>query len=231
MRATYPFVRLLVRVPEAYALLEPLDAKRPGLLVLDGDGRRVEMIDLHDLTDRAEIAMRLEKAATAQALERIRVGIDGEPGLLPARLKGVKGIRDVGVRGRELIITAEPGAASPALVREKAEKLTLRFEDPVELMLAGEEKAPGAWYAEAHRAYMPRVLVDPAWRIASLETRAIDLKGIGKGPPAARVPFAALKVPGVLSAVPDFEEETLTVVARTGVVDWAAVEKAVAAAR
>ena len=231
MRATYPFVRLLVRVPEAYALLEPFDAKRPGLLVLDGDGRRVEMIDLSDVTDRAEIATRLEKAATAPALERIRVSIDGEPGLFPATLKGLKGIRDVGVRGRELTIAAEPGAASPALVREKAGEMSVRFEDPVELVLAGEEKAPGAWYSEDHCAYVPRVLVDPAWKIASLETRKIDVKGVGKGPRAMRVPFAAMKVPGVLSGVPDFEKETLTVVGRAGAVAWDAVEKAVAAAR
>lgn len=231
MRASYPFVRLLVRVPEAYALLGPFDAKRPGLLVLDGDGRRVEMIDLSDVTDRAEIATRLEKAATAPAIERVRVSIDGDAGLLPATLKGLKGIRDVGVRGRELIITAEPGAASPAVLREKAGKLALRFEDPVDLALAGEEQAPGAWYAEDHRAYVPRVLIDPAWKIASLETRKIDVKGVGKGPRAMLVPFAAMKVPGVLSAVPDFEEETLTVVGRVGAVDWAVVEKAVAAAR
>jgi len=231
VRATQPFVRLLVRVPEAYALLEPFEASRPGLLVLDADGRRVEMIDLAAVTDRAEIATRLEKAATAPAVERIRVSLDGAAGLLPSTLKGVKGIRDVGVRGRELIITAEPGAAVPAVLREKADKLALRFEDPAEVTLSGDEQAPGAWYVEAGRAYVPRVLVDAAWKIASLETRTIDLEGVGKGPRAARVPFAALAVAGVLTAVPDFEQETLTVVARKEDVDWDAVEKAVAAVR
>ena len=155
----------------------------------------------------------------------------GMGGLLPATLKGLEGIRDVGVRGRELILTAEPGAASPAILREKARPLTLRFEDPVEIALAGDEQAPGAWYAEDRRAYVPRALLDPGWKIASLETRTIDLKGVGKGPRAARVPVAALKVQGVVSVVPDFEAEKLVVVARAGDVDWALVGKAVALAR
>lgn len=118
-------------------------------------------------------------------------------------------------------ILASGDAAFPALIRAR-----VRFEDPVEV-----EDAPGAWYAEGGHAYVPRIMLDPARKSAALETRTIDLEGIGKGPKALRVPFAALKVPGVLSTVPDFEEETLVVVCRAGAVDWAAVEKAVAAAR
>jgi len=135
----------------------------------------------------------------------------------PRRPEGAPAVAD----GGEVRILAEPGAAFPALLRAK-----VRFEDPVEIA-----DAPGAWHVEGDRAYVPRVMLDPARKDASLETRTIDVKGIGKGPPAARVPFVTLKVPGVLAAVPDFEEETLAVVARAGAVDWAAVEKAVAAAR
>jgi len=213
-------VRLLVRVPEAYTLLKPFEATRPGLLVVDGHGRRVDVIDLAQVTDPADIAKRLESAATSAVLERIRVTAE-DPDALAAELKGVRGIREVAKDRSELRIVAEPGAAFPALLRAK-----VRFEDPVEI-----EDAPGAWQAEGGRAYVPRVLLDPAWKVASLETRRIDIAGVGKGPPAARVPFAALKVPGVLAAVPDFEEETLAVVGRAGAVDWAAVERAVAAAR
>ena len=220
MRAAGPFVRLLVRVPEAYALLGPFDATRPGLLVIDGDGRRVDVIDLVAVVDPGEIAKRLESAATAVALERIRVTAE-EPDALVKEMKGVAGVREVVADGREVKIVAQAGAARPLFLRKG-----VVFDDPVEL---DAKDVPGAWYAEAGRAYVPRVLLDPAWKIASLETRKIDLKGIGKGPPAARVPFAALKVLGVLSVVPDFEKETLTVVGRVGAVDWGAVEKAVAA--
>jgi len=229
VRAAGAFVRLLVRVPEAYSLLEPFAASRPGLVILDGHGRRVDAIDLHAVKDPAEIATRLEQAAAAPAVERIRIGMEGAAGA--AALKGVKGIRDVEVHGRDLILTAEPGAASPAVLRESAGTPALRIEDPAEIALAAEEEAPGAWYVEDRRAYVPRVFLDPAWKIATLETRVIDIKGVGKGPRAAIIPFAALKVTGVLAAVPDFEKETLTVVARAGAVDWSAVEKSVAAAR
>ena len=222
MRAAGPFVRLLVRVPEAYALLGPFDATRPGLLVIDGDGRRVDVIDLVTVVDPGEIAKRLESAATAVALERIRVTAE-EPDALVKEMKGVAGVREVVADGREVKIVAQAGAARPLFLRKG-----VVFDDPVGL---DAKDVPGAWYAEAGRAYVPRVLLDPAWKIASLDTRKIDLKGIGKGPRAVRVPFAALKVPGVLSVVPDFEMETLTVVGRVGAVDWAAVEKAVAAAR
>ena len=118
-----------------------------------------------------------------------------------------------------------------AVLRKAAGERALRFEDPVGVTLAGGEQVPGAWYAEDGRAYVPRIFLDPAWRIASLESRTIDIKGVGKGPPAAPVPLAALRVVGVLTAVPDFEKEMLTVVARKGDVDWEAVEKSVAAAR
>ncbi len=220
MRAAAPFVRLLVRVPEAYALLGPFDATRPGLLVIDGCGRRVDVIDLAHVADPGEIAKRLEAAATAPALERIRVTAE-EPDALVKKMKGVAGVREVAADGSVVTLVAEASAAFPTLIDAK-----VRFDDPAEI-----DEAPGAWHLASGRAYVPRVMIDPAWKIGSLETRAIDLEGIGKGPPAARVPFAALNVPGVLSAVPDFEKETLAVVARAGAVDWVAVEKAVAAAR
>lgn len=213
-------MRLLVRVPEAYALLGPFDATRPGLLVIDGCGRRVDVIDLAKEADPAAIAKRLEAAATAPALERIRVTAE-DPAALLREVEGARGTREAVATGREVRIVAEAGAAFPVLLRAKAV-----FEDPVEIA-----DAAGAWHAEKGRAYVPRVMLDPAWKNPSLETRTIAIKGVGRGPPAARVPFAAMKVPGVLAAVPDFEEETLAVVARAGAVDWAAVEKAVAAAR
>jgi hypothetical protein len=220
VRAAQPFVRLLVRVPEAYVLLGPFDATRPGLLVIDGFGRRVDVIDLARVADPAEIATRLKAAAKAPALERIRVTAE-EPDALVKAMKGVAGVREVEADGRDVTVVAEADAAFPALLRAK-----VRFNDPVEV-----EEAPGAWHVASGRSYVPSVLIDPAWKIASLETRTIDLKGVGKGPKAAQVPFAALNVPGVVSAVPDFGKETLAIVARAGAVDWAAVEKAVAAAR
>ena len=208
MRAAAPFVRLLVRVPEAYSLLGPFDATRPGILVIDGCGRRVDVIDLARVLDPAEIAKRLESAATAPALERIRV-VAEEPDALVKEVKGARGTREVAADGKAVTIVAEAGAAFPPLLRAK-----VRFEDPVEI-----EEAPGAWHVADGRAHLPRVMIDPAWKVASLETRTIDLTGVGKGPRAMRVPPAALKQAGVLSVVPDFEKETLTVVARVGAVD------------
>ncbi len=45
-KAAEPYVRVLIRVPEAYLLLHRFDTTRPGLLVLDADGRRVDSLDL-----------------------------------------------------------------------------------------------------------------------------------------------------------------------------------------
>ncbi len=44
--AADPYVRILIKVPEAYLLLFPLATSRPGLLVLDADARRVHSIAL-----------------------------------------------------------------------------------------------------------------------------------------------------------------------------------------
>ena len=46
VKASAAFVRIRIRVPEAYLLIRPLDTSRPGLLVLDADGRRVDSIAL-----------------------------------------------------------------------------------------------------------------------------------------------------------------------------------------
>ena len=72
-------MRVLVRVPEAYALLAPYETTRPGLLVLDADGRRIDSIDLAPqrgaAPDADTVARRLREAAKAPVLERWRLRV------------------------------------------------------------------------------------------------------------------------------------------------------------
>ena len=45
VKAAEPYTRLMIRVPEAYLLLQHFeDATRPGLLVLDADGNAVDSL-------------------------------------------------------------------------------------------------------------------------------------------------------------------------------------------
>ena len=67
------YVRIRIRVPEAYLLLRPYETTRPGLLVLDADARRVDSIPLPGMgaprIDSATIAKRLNAARTKAAVE------------------------------------------------------------------------------------------------------------------------------------------------------------------
>lgn len=91
-KAAEPFVRVLVRVPEAYLLLKPYDSSRPGLLVMDANGRRVDALSLSPvLTDElkpAEIAKWLSEALRTPPRERIRFRIEKGAGDAVEKLLG-----------------------------------------------------------------------------------------------------------------------------------------------
>lgn len=63
------FVRLLVRVPEAYWLVRAYGVKRPGVLVLDGTGRKVGAFALNPAAAAAEsgagLAAELDRCVSA----------------------------------------------------------------------------------------------------------------------------------------------------------------------
>jgi len=65
--AAAPYLRVLVRVPEAYWLVRDYKATRPGVLVLDGVGRKVAVRAVTgEAGDVAGLAAELQRARTAE---------------------------------------------------------------------------------------------------------------------------------------------------------------------
>jgi len=183
--AARAFARVLVRVPEAYLIVSRIESTRPGLLVLDADGRRVDSVSLldRDLTS-ARLAKWLTRAATAPARERWTLRIGGGPeDRRTAFLREVEktpGVAEVRAdrRSGEVTISLEPRALHPErlLARASARDVRLEFLEPirVELRRAPSRAAdagptatpsiPGAWYVSSGpptRAYLPWLLLDP----------------------------------------------------------------------
>ena len=191
IKAAAPFERLLIRVPEAYLLLRHYETTRPGLLVLDADGRRVTSIDLsralRDKWKPADVAKKLDEARKAPVFEHIRLGVTG--GSLSKFLKSVSklpGVRKAESDADGVKIVAEAGAARPDVLEKLAvgAKVVLEWDEPVvvDVMRKGApldedinwRAAPGVWYsqrdtetlvraltARAARVYATRLLLDP----------------------------------------------------------------------
>ena len=212
--AAAAFVRILIRVPEAYVLLRPYETTRPGFLVLDADGRRVDSIDLRAVTDAEEIARRLTKAATAPAKERFLVRF-AEPNAAKALQKKLRQEKVSSKRlGRMLEFRVAAGGLDPRSLGETATVV-----EPVTVRGEGLIRAAGTWYSGEDRIYVASLLLDPKLG-GDLEARRFDLPGVGQGPPAARVPLAVQPLPGVLSVFPDLFGERITVVGRKGATSW-----------
>ena len=226
------YVRIRVRVPEAYLLLSALDATRPGLLVLDDAGRRGDCIPLPGMgapdIGPDEVAKRLRAARDAPALERFRARVaGGDAAAFVAALGAREGVSSVRLEQGVLHGAAAAGKASPgslvALARSHGVELTVEHPVPVR----AETPPAAAWYAGDGEAWVPAHALDPA-EASDLEAREFALPGVSKGGPGARVAAAPLAVPGVLAVFPDLFADAERVVARKGAVDWTAVEKAFA---
>jgi hypothetical protein len=229
VKAAEPFVRIRIRVPEAYLLLFGFEAKRPGLLVLDADGRRVAGIDLPGMggapTDAAVVAGLLADAATDPPVEMFRVAVKGDIDAFRGALEELDSVEGTARRGEVLRIAVSQGGLAPKNVDALARKLEVKLEwrSPVAVDLLA---APGVWYATPQRSHVIPELLDPKSLPADLEARTYRLPGFPKGGTGARVAGAPLRVPGVVAVFPDIFGETQTVVGRRSRVDWKAVRRA-----
>ena len=233
---------VLIRVPEAYLLLKEFGATRPGLLVLDSDGRRIDGLALAGQTP-ASVALWLGKAETKVPRERsrIRVSSAGRAELekLKKSLSSLRGVHEVTIDRAELIVKADPGALPPGDVRDVAKKAGLAIEilEPVRVRLKPKVRAaptplgtvarvPGVWYvsyANPPTAWVTRFLLDPhslakaaPQHETGIKSRRYTFKDAPKGGRGATLARAPLSVAGVLAVVPDIYSNAVTVVGRTG---------------
>ena len=231
MKAAEPFVRIRIRVPEAYLLLFGFDAKRPGLLVLDADGRRVTGIALPGMgsppADPTLVADILDAAATDPPVEMFRVAVNGDVEAFREALEELESVEGTELRGGILRIAVSEGGLAPAKVDALAGRLEVRLEwsGPIALLPVA-AKAPGVWYATPQWSWVMPELLDPKALPPDLEARAYRLRGIPKGGTGSRVARAPLRLPGVVAVFPDIFGEKQAVVGRKGKVDWKAVRRA-----
>jgi len=217
-------VKILVRVPEAYLLVREYKATRPGLLVLDSDGRRVAATPLSGAKPAA-IARMLDASTTAAARERVRLRVRGPE---PKRAAFAKDLKATLAKAGVVRFDTFAGGAVPAQIRKLAKSHGVEFDfiEPVPVAVA-ESKAPGVWYVEPKRAYVTRLFLLPEhFKGGDLEMRTFRLPGIPKGGGGARVAAAPLATPGVLAIFADIFNDRELVVARKGKVDWKAVAQA-----
>ncbi len=254
--AAAPFERLLVRVPEAYPLLGPYEATRPGLLVLDADGRRVDSLALAEDSDPAAIAKWLRQAQEAPARERfiLRVAPLAEGGTIAGfveALSKVEGVKKAEAQEDGVLVLAKAGALRPDSLARFAAEAKVEIEvlepAPVALLMVGDAdllsaarslaQVPGVWaVAEEEkglRAWVTRLLLDPAALAkalpvfeADVEERRYAIPGVSPGPTGMKVATAVQDLPGVLAVRPVLAAQTVTVVGRKGAVSWPAVLQA-----
>ncbi|MHC4225080.1 MAG: hypothetical protein ACYSX0_09025 [Planctomycetota bacterium] len=234
MEAAAPFERILVRVPEAYLLVSRFKATRPGLLVLDADGRRVDAIKIDDA---GAVAARLKTSLRKQALEEFVV--EGAP-----TTEEMARASSVAPHPKGTRIVATAGAFTVETLRKRG----LRIVEPVEVRLTPARDADGArvrllkvagvWWVEGRkelRAYVSPLLLLPAPLLRAapgatvdIEARSFDLPDVPKGGRGWGVASAPLLTPGVLSIFPDIFGESQRVVGRKGEISWKAVRDAFA---
>ncbi len=222
------YVRILIRVPEAYLLLYPLSTSRPGLLVLDADARRVHDIDLP--TDAATIAKQLRAVVDPEvydAFEMFRMTITGNDGAFREAVDELDAVEETAFQRGEFRVAVAKGELHPTKLEElaRSHKVEIRWRNPIPVALASPaDKArdalkglPGAWYTNATSGYVADVLLDPVVfkpTVSDLDARVFKLPGVSKGGGGAVVARAPLNVAGVLSVFPDIFGGSQLVVGR-----------------
>lgn len=241
--ASEKYVRVLVRVPEAYLLVRALDAIRPGLLVLDADGRRVDSIAFPGMgappIDAATIAKRLTAAQSATAVELWRLRLSGKVDAVMAVRKEIaknSGVQITYKKDAPLKLRVTKNALTPerltSIAQERA--VTVTWQEPVPIHVDAKTKTTvaGAWHIDAptERAFVTALLLDPTrlpkgWG-ADLESKTYRLPNIPKGGSGCQVALAPTNTPGVVAIFADIFNEQQVVVARKKTVDWKAVRQA-----
>jgi hypothetical protein len=234
-------------VPEAYLLLKHYETTRPGLLVLDADGRRVDSIALPGMgaprISSDEIARRLDAAKSAPAIEIWKFeakGSDASLDSLRETLSKHKGARGASRTGTAFRVKVTSGALQPKTLAKYAAALetSLTIHEPVPVQFANHENGEaaakaiaslaGTWHADhapTVHAYVAGLLLRPAALSKAggrcdVESRHFDLPDIPTGGTACRVAMAPLSLPGVLAIHVDIFNERQTIVGRKDRVDW-----------
>lgn len=241
-------MRVLVRVPEAYLLLEPFEAVRPGLLVLDADGRRVTCVPLTGTPKAVEVARLLREAVTSPGIERFvfrgeAKGIER----LAARLKAVAGVAAAQTKSDgTLEVRAKAGTLDPNRLRSEVEAAQAKVEtvEPAAVTVEAGKKGgsvaeplsrvAGVWYVEGAgpvEALATSWLLHPsAFEAEGLSTDLVaeifPFDKLPKGGSAVKLLRLPFEVAGVLAVVPRVFEDRIEVVARRGVFDRAALTTA-----
>jgi len=194
------FRRVLIRVPEAYLLVSWLDCTRPGLLVLDSDGRRVGAMSLVGVSDPGLVAKWLSEVREKPAVERFLLRAEPTPGAsrrtstasLLSALRGHEGVSKVVSKGGLITIDAAPGKLDGATIEKFAveAKVKGRLMHPVPVAVdpgvddapdpaAALRKVAGVWSAsggERPRAYVSSLVLDPAALRAASPGHVLDLE-------------------------------------------------------
>jgi hypothetical protein len=217
---------VLVRVPEAYPLLGPFEATRPGLLVLDADGRRVDARALAEGDDPAAVAAWLKAALTAQARERWvlrgkrRTEAGGSAAAVAEALGKVAGVHGVEAKEDLFFVLAKPGALTPAGLAALGEKVRVDLEivEPVPVALVpGKDADPlvaaralanvaGVWAVAEEpkglRAYVTRHLLDPAAPAKAAPGWTMDVEARRYAIPKAPLGPPGMKIATSVGALP-----------------------------
>ncbi|MEE8106241.1 MAG: hypothetical protein V3T86_11965, partial [Planctomycetota bacterium] len=209
-------------MPDAYLLLREYGATRPGFLVLDADGRRVDSLGLLKKSS-AEVAAWLKATAAKKPHEVWWARIDGaaDASKLLTALRALDGVKDANVSKGSLVLRVAANSIQPdgLLKLAKSHGVKLRLVEPAPIGPVSDraKTSPGLWYVDDSGGYVTRVLLDPK-RVGAreLETRAFSLFDVSKGGLGARVAGAPLKVDGVISVHVDIFSEEERVVARKG---------------
>ncbi|MHC4601495.1 MAG: hypothetical protein ACYS47_21080, partial [Planctomycetota bacterium] len=166
LKAAESYVRILIRVPEAYLLLPFYGVTRPGLMVVDADGRKVSFLKLvagQGGSEPEKVAEWLAESLKGKPRERFTFRItsaldDAEKDFL-GTLGKIEGVHAVEMKRGTVVVTADPGILTPEKLLAPVEErgLALLLLDPVPVRfeareLSGEEDGrpdfdgvPGVW--------------------------------------------------------------------------------------
>ncbi len=139
-----------MRVPEAYLLLKQYETTRPGLLVLDADGRRVDSIPLPGMGSPRiaprEIARRLDVAKKSPAIEHWRFTANGSDEALQqlrATLSQHDGVQAVSMDATTFRVKVKATALAPDKLTAYAKtgKVAITIQEPVVVQFATADSA------------------------------------------------------------------------------------------